>query len=353
MKKIGFVLPGPKYRPTGGYKIIFDYANYLAANGYEIVILYDCRYFLNRFHIKPKFVKSIIAKSFLKKTHWIKLEPNITSHIIFSEKAIDTLGLDLVFASAVRTTELVRLVGHNVRKGYLIQGFENWDIEDKVVYDSYNLDFYNITVAKWLYNLVKQNASSNKLFCCPNGIDLQKFRIINDIKERFHHSIAFLYHTQKVKGLEFLIPNISKWKSYYPNLIVNAFGSFKRPKELPDFVNYTAFANEDDLLRIYNSSAIFICSSLEEGFGLTGAESMACGCALITTDTNGCREYADESNSIIIPAGDTDAIFEAVLLLLNDEEKRITLATNGHQDIQKFSLQKARKCFLDIVQSII
>ena len=38
--KITFVLPGYSKAPVGGYKIVFEYANQLADDGYNICILY-------------------------------------------------------------------------------------------------------------------------------------------------------------------------------------------------------------------------------------------------------------------------------------------------------------------------
>ena len=56
---------------------------------------------------------------------------------------------------------------------------------------------------------------------------------------------------------------------------------------------------------ILNYASIFICSSINEGFGLTGAESMACGCALATTSYPAVFEYAvDKKNCLVSPVKD-------------------------------------------------
>ena len=351
-KRIGFVLPAPRTVIAGGYKIIYDYANYLAEKNYSIIILYDCRYIGARFNLKISLVKKLIGSYKLKNVKWASLHKSITSHIVLSAEDIDRQNLDLVFASAIRTTEIVQKCNTNTKKGYLIQGFENWSVPSPTVYESYKLHLYNIVVSQWLYNIVRQH-STEKLFLCPNGIDVKHFKIINPIVKRNRHSIAFLYHEDKVKGLEYLIPNITKWKEKYPDLQINSFGAFERTDILPNFVNYTKFASKEQLLNIYNNSAIFICSSIEEGFGLPGAESMACGCALVTTDTNGCREYADDSNSVIVPCKNTNAIYEAVMDLLENDTKRINLAQKGNEQIQLFSLDNSHAKMHYIIENIL
>ena len=37
---ISFLLPGPSIYPAGGYKVIFEYANRLAQEGYKVNVVY-------------------------------------------------------------------------------------------------------------------------------------------------------------------------------------------------------------------------------------------------------------------------------------------------------------------------
>lgn len=41
--KVTFVLLGPGNTPCGGYKIVYEYANFLAENDYDVSIGFDCR----------------------------------------------------------------------------------------------------------------------------------------------------------------------------------------------------------------------------------------------------------------------------------------------------------------------
>lgn len=49
-----------------------------------------------------------------------------------------------------------------------------------------------------------------------------------------------------------------------------------------------------------NHARVFLCTSRQEGFGLTGLESIFCGCVLVTTDCRGIREYASQRMHICV-----------------------------------------------------
>ncbi len=38
--KVSFVLPGYPWKPVGGYRVVYEYANHLAARGYEIAVVH-------------------------------------------------------------------------------------------------------------------------------------------------------------------------------------------------------------------------------------------------------------------------------------------------------------------------
>lgn len=161
-----------------------------------------------------------------------------------------------------------------------------------------------------------------------------------------------MYHEDERKGIKTLVPVINRLKSEYPQLIVNSFGAYEKP-DFIDIDYYTEYATPKMLHEIYNNSAIFICSSYEEGFGLTGAESMACGCALVTTETNGSREYADESNAMICRAKDVNDMYLKIKYLLENHDELHKLANKGASDIKKMTLANAQKNFADIINCII
>lgn len=158
-----------------------------------------------------------------------------------------------------------------------------------------------------------------------------------------------LYHEDDIKGCKYGLEALNQLKIKYSNLKVDLFGGCKKPNNLPNWINYHYKASEENVISILNNSAIFLCTSLFEGFGLTGLESMACGCALITTNCLGPMEYANNNNSIIIEKENSNQIYNAIEDLLLNEKKRIELALKANKSIKKWDLKNKEEEFERII----
>src|SRR5207244_530870 len=92
----------------------------------------------------------------------------------------------------------------------------------------------------------------------------------------------------------------------------------------------------------YNSLAIFLHSSITEGWGLTCAEAMASGCALVASDSGGIRDYAvDGVTAAVVPPRDASALAARVRDLVSDPATRVKLADAGATAIAEFTWQRA------------
>ena len=85
---------------------------------------------------------------------------------------------------------------------------------------------------------------------------------------------------------------------------------------------------------VLRSSTVHVVASWEEGFGLTGAEAIACGAALASTDTKGSRDYAvDGATALVSAPRDPEALARNVLALLDDAELRERLINAGQRHL--------------------
>jgi glycosyltransferase involved in cell wall biosynthesis len=88
--------------------------------------------------------------------------------------------------------------------------------------------------------------------------------------------------------------------------------------ELAGFVPYGP-----ELLAIYRGAHIFVHVSLTEGAPQVIIEAMASGVPVVATDVGSVRELLDEGRAgLIVPAGDRDALVEAVLELSDHRGRR-------------------------------
>lgn len=77
-------------------------------------------------------------------------------------------------------------------------------------------------------------------------------------------------------------------------------------------------------------------------FGLTGAEAMACGCALVSTNYKGVYEYArDKENALLSPINDAEALARNIKKLIKNEDLRQKIAKQGSNDLSYFSWKNA------------
>lgn len=342
--KICFVLPGVARQPVGGYKMAYEYANRLVKENHDVIILYLNQDFLKNYRI-PFGIKKIAAKFITQyEPKWFDLDKRIIKISNLDSNYKEEIGkLDVCIAtSAEKTVEEVNrnLTARN--KFYLIQDYENWNISDSELIDTYKLGFKNIVVAKWLKKIVDRY-SQNESILIPNAIDTTVYKETTPIQNRTNHTIALLYHESPHKGLKNAFKVLDRLKQKYPDLKVIMFGKFPKP-ELPNWITYYKGASQKKTVEIYNSVKVFLCSTIEEGFGLTGIEAMACGACLVSTDYRGVREYAiNNYNSLLSPVGDIDAQVKNVIHIFEDEKLQQKISSNGMQHVKKFKWSEAMK----------
>jgi glycosyltransferase involved in cell wall biosynthesis len=121
------------------------------------------------------------------------------------------------------------------------------------------------------------------------------------------------------------------------------FGTGEPEIELPEWVTFRRDPDRRALIdEIYNACRVFGQPSMYEGFGLTAAEAMACGCALVSTDNGGSRDYAIAGQTALLAdTGDVDGLAAGVDQLLRDDGERRRLATNGQSFVQRFQWDRA------------
>ena len=342
--RICFVLPGVARQPVGGYKMAFEYANRLVKENHEVLILYLNQDLLKNYSV-PLVVKRKIAKILTKiEPKWFDLNKKIKKISNLDLDYKEKLGkLDVCIAtSAEKTVEEVNKNLIAKTKLYLIQDYENWNISDKELIATYKLGFKNIVVAKWLKQIVDQYSPTESVLI-PNAIDTSIYTETVPIQNRDNHTIALLYHESPHKGLKNAFKVLDKLKQKYPDLKVIMFGKFPKP-ELPNWITYYKGASQKKTVEIYNSVKVFLCSTIEEGFGLTGIEAMACGACLVSTDYRGVREYAvNNYNSLLSPVGDIDAQVENVIRIFENKELQKNISSNGIQNVKKFKWSEAMK----------
>ena len=164
--------------------------------------------------------------------------------------------------------------------------------------------------------------------------------------QRRKHSIVFHYRSAPYKGSQYAIEVIEKLKMKYDDLIVDVISTERRPNNLPEWCSFHHCVSAEKVAKINNKTQVFICTSVEEGFGLPGLEAMACGCALASSSYKGVLEYAvDGVNALLSPVKDVNYMVDNVVKLFENEELRNVISQNGVKTGLDRSVDKSAKEF--------
>ena len=96
---------------------------------------------------------------------------------------------------------------------------------------------------------------------------------------------------------------------------------------------------QDDVPSFIIMSHIVCLPSYREGLPKILLEAASCGRPIVTTDVPGCREVVDEGvNGLLVPAKNAEALRDALLKLIGDENLRIEMGNASRNiAIQKFA----------------
>ena len=115
--------------------------------------------------------------------------------------------------------------------------------------------------------------------------------------------------TKKTKGVRYLL----EAAEMLPSIDFVLLGNFKELKT-PKNVSILGTVSYRKLINIYNSSSVFVCSSLNEGFSLALLEAMASGCAIVSTIDIG------QVGRIVKPK-DSEGLAKAIKFYIDNPEK--------------------------------
>ena len=105
---------------------------------------------------------------------------------------------------------------------------------------------------------------------------------------------------------------------------------------LAEQIRWVSGVDHATLVALYAESTLAVVPSLYEGFGLPAVEAMACGMPLIVTDGGALPEVAGDA-ATVVPAGDAEALADAIASLLDDEERRRVLSERARdRALQEF-----------------
>ncbi|HWC96067.1 MAG TPA: glycosyltransferase family 1 protein [Candidatus Sulfopaludibacter sp.] len=125
-----------------------------------------------------------------------------------------------------------------------------------------------------------------------------------------------------------------------------------RESGVGDRIQFFGFVSDSDLLQFYNACDLFVFPSFYEGFGLPALEAMACGRAVVCSNTSALPEVVDGAAILFDPYA-IDEIVRAIADLLLDSELRARMERLGLQRAAHFSWQKTAQRTLEVFHEVV
>ena len=354
--RVSFVLPSVASIPFGGFKVIYEHANRLAARGHAIRLVH------------PRMIKrQTSALQVIKQPLWLARERRRKPWFEFDSRVerlfvthIDTTHVpdaDAVVATSWKTAGAVsRLSAGKGRQLYFVQDYEYWrnasPAERKQIGETFALNLEMISISSAVSGMIAEYGSA-PLAVINSGIDHHVFRMTTPPADRSPATVGFPFRTEEFKGAGDAVAALAQVRERFPDLEAWAFGAAPG-RALPTWIRYLHAGSDEDIAALLNRLAIFIVPSWFEGWGLPGIEASACGAALVTTDNGGARDYAEDGRTaLVVPPGDPRLLADRILRLIEQTEERKQIAWRGMQRALSYRWDDASDSLEAVLLSVI
>ncbi len=354
--RVTFVLPSRSPVPIGAFRTVYELANRMVERGNQVSVVHprtpgpargiadraraaawDWRYRLSPRRLAPWFPVDSRVR-LLPATH---LDP-----------ARFPDGDALV---AVTWEPPAAVAAATAAKGtgfYLVQeGVPRPVATPEKVEAAWALPLHKIVISRWLQEKALARGEGDRTSRVPIGVDLDAWGADIALESRPPRVGAML---GPIKGEADVVAALELARRRLPGLGAACYGTGPRPAALPAWAEYEQLPDRGRLRRLYNSCSIFLQASREEGWGLPANEAMACGCALVTYDTGGSREYAfDGETACVVAPPAPEPLADAIVALAGDEDRRLRLARAGERLVAGFTWERSADAFEAVLGSVL
>src|SRR6185503_8428760 len=210
---------------------------------------------------------------------------------------------------------------------------------------------------RWVYSLVdhafyvgknnkayfeKYGFRENQLSFTPHAIDNERFAVDRSAEAAEFRSslkvkdddilVLFAGKFETVKNVELLLAAFIKLNRPNVHLLLvgngideNKLKDAAKSSELAGNIHFVDFKNQSEMPVLYQAADLFCLPSKSESWGLSVNEAMACGRAVLTSDSVGCAAdlVLPGRNGAIFKEGDQDALLDSLRMLTADKKKLV------------------------------
>jgi len=192
--------------------------------------------------------------------------------------------------------------------------------------------------------LIDLGIKDSQIYVIPGGVDIHKF---TPCEKKENNLIYYHGRITRRKGLHILLQALPYLKNSV-RLVISGIVSDKeylseiqasiaKLKESRHSVEYLGSIGDDELVCQYQRSAIFVCPSLREEFGIVNIEAMACQTPVIASKVGNIPNIVDHMKSgIIVRPGNPIKLAEAIDYLLENDQERVKFSREARAKVIKY-----------------
>ncbi|WP_411071858.1 glycosyltransferase family 4 protein [Streptomyces sp. cmx-4-25] len=180
----------------------------------------------------------------------------------------------------------------------------------------------------------------------PNGVDVDFFARAEPKKEWQGETLGFIGRIDEPrKGLPVLMKALPRVLTERPGarLLVAGRGDEEEavaslPREMRSRVEFLGMVSDEDKARLLRSVDVYVAPNTGgESFGIILVEAMSAGAPVLAADLDAFAQVLDQGGAGELFANeDADALADAAIRLLGDEERRKELSTRGSAHVRRF-----------------
>jgi len=330
----------------------------------------------------PVFVVDI--RSSLKTNNFIKKRLLDIKGIVDLSKLYKTGNYDIIHLNLLRARFLGRVAHLLAKNSPIVSTIHGPDLDNTFYYalekSTYWVDDGTAVVSKDVLNYVlDKGIKYKKIEVIYNGIDIEKFDKI-PVKKWYLYDelkiprsiklvgmVAWLYPNNikghedflkaakiildEKKDIRFVIVGGNPYRQYnYKEQLINL------AKNLGIERYVYLLGTRYDIPNILDSLACLVLPSrVREGFGIVLIEAMARRIPTIGTDVGGIPEVVENGKTgVIVPPADTSSLAEAILKLISDPAKVITMGILGRERVERiFTVEIMAKNYEKFYEKIL
>ncbi len=191
-----------------------------------------------------------------------------------------------------------------------------------------------------------------KIRIVPNGVDVEKFKPIQNSNELRHQFglgngpvVLFVGSLIPRKGLPYLVEAAKKIVKEQPDItfLIVGEGPLKQQTtasieaaNLSVNFKFLGALKDDTLNAAYNCTDMFVLPSIQEGQGIVLLEAQASGKPIVAFDIGGVNEAVrNNETGLLVKRGNTDELADALLRFLSDDALREKMGANGRKFVSE------------------